>query len=211
MPGLLIDGTYWPSVTEVIPAFLKPDLSMVPADVLELARNRGRALHRAIELHERDDLIESTLHPQIRPGFEAYLRFKRETGFRYERGEFEVRSYRWRYVGHPDALGWFGPIRGIVDVKYVASFGRAYREYTALQTIGGYAPAWDEEHPGEPIGRCYALWIRMDGEYRTVRLEKPNARMVFQACLVVHHEAIATNGEGNGSSIDGGIPADRAA
>jgi hypothetical protein len=200
MPGRLIDGVWHGSVTEIIPPSLKPDLSMVPKAVLEHARARGKALHRAVELHGLGDLLESSLHPEIKPGFEAYLDFERQTGFRFEEGEFEVRSVRWRYIGHPDLRGWFGPIRGIVDVKYVASFTRAYREYTALQTIGGYAPAWDEMHPTEPIGQCYALWIRMDGAHRVIRLEKPNAKMIFQACVVIHHEALATNGEPDGNA-----------
>jgi hypothetical protein len=204
MPGKVIDGLWYPSVTEVIPPELRPDLSRVPADVLEQARDRGRALHRAIELYERNDLVESSLDPQIRPGFEAYVGFKEQTGFRYEAGEFQVRSKVWRYIGHPDIRGWFGPVRGLIDVKYVAAFGAAYRTYTALQTIGGYAPAWLEEHPQEPFAEFYALWLRMDGEFRVIRLEKPNAKMIFQACLVVAHEAHALNyGGANGSDNDG--------
>jgi len=201
MPGRTIDGLYWPSVTEVIPAALRPDFSAVPRDVLAQAAHRGQALHRTVELFEHDDL--GAVHPKISSGLEAWQRFKAETGFRFEAGEFEVRSNRWRYIGRPDARGWFGATRGLVDIKYVANFSRAYQEYTALQTIGGYAPAWDEEHPMEPIGCCYALWIRMDGNYRVVRLEKPNARMIFQAALVIHHEMLSLRRD-NGRDADGG-------
>lgn len=190
MPGRTIDGEWYPSVTEVIPQALRPDFSCVPPEVLQIARERGTALHAAIDSHERNDSAPAPKSSStVLPGFDAYQQFKKETGFRYEAGEFEVRSRIWRYVGHPDLLGWIGAERVMIDIKYVAAFGAAYREYTALQTIGGYGPAWLEGHPHAPIFKFYALWLRMDGTFRLVPLEKRNAEMVFRACLVIAHEA----------------------
>ena len=59
-----------PRVTEVLRAVgLGPDFSAVPAATLEHARQRGTALHAAIEWHHEGTLDPDSLHPEVRAGF----------------------------------------------------------------------------------------------------------------------------------------------
>ena len=60
-----LDGRYIPNVTSII----KPlsTLDRVPAEVLARAAERGKAVHKACELHLLGDLDETTLDDEIAP------------------------------------------------------------------------------------------------------------------------------------------------
>lgn len=180
----------FPRVTEIIHAAgIGPDYGSIPehirAERLGHASLIGTATHRAIDLLEEGDLDENSLHPLVAPRVAAYQRFVADTGYRRIRGEFEVRSLRWRYVGHPDSIGWLGAERIGIDAKAVAAFDP---DYTAIQAKGGYGIAYNEEFPSEPIGRWFGLHLRADGTYRFEPLTKADAEQLFLAALLCWHE-----------------------
>lgn len=190
MPGRAIDGSYWPSVTEVIAAAgIGPDFSGIPehirAERLERASRIGKAAHAAIDLLEQGDLDESSLHPLVAPRVVAYQRFLKDTGFRRTHGEFLVRSNRWRYIGHGDAAGFLGAERIGIDAKATAVFDH---DSTSIQGKGGYGIAYNEEHPTAPIKRWFGLHLRDDATYRFIELTKADSEQLFLAALLCWHE-----------------------
>ena len=68
-----------PSVTEILRAVgLTASYAALPESVRTTASQKGQALHAALALHAAGTLEEGSLHPALRPGFEAYLRFVRD-------------------------------------------------------------------------------------------------------------------------------------
>ena len=74
-----VGDTTLPSVTDII----KPlqEYAAIPAIILEHARQKGDATHHAIRLDHENDLDISTLDDSIVPRYEAWLKFKQDTGF----------------------------------------------------------------------------------------------------------------------------------
>ena len=92
-----------PSVSEII----KPlqDYAMISKKVMEHARQKGEALHLAVQLHNEDDLDISSLDTTIVPRFEAWLKFLKDTGFKVMGFEERLYSKLYRYAGTPDLWG----------------------------------------------------------------------------------------------------------
>lgn len=171
-----------PSVTQILRAVgLALDYDRVPAHILEHAQQRGTALHRAIQYHAEGRLELASLHPEIQPGFQAYLRFVEHTGHVPIASEVELIHPAWQFIGHPDRIGWLGPERVVIDFKYVETVDLAG---TALQ-VAAYALLWNAVHPTEPVTRRYTLQLRRNGTYRLHPLEDPHAEQIFLAALVV--------------------------
>lgn len=83
----------------------------------EWARDRGSAVHRAIQLFEADDLDESTIDENVRPFFDAYLKFKAEYRWEPLESELHVWSARHQYAGTADCVGRTHGTKAIVDYK----------------------------------------------------------------------------------------------
>lgn len=177
----LLDGNPVPSVTEI----LKPltDLSRVPQDTLEYKRSLGKAVHKAIELYERQDLDVDTLDKDAMPFFEAWLKFKAETGFRALLTEQVVWSAKLRYAGTLDILGTRdGGVEPteLLDAKCVWTMGPA----TGPQTFG-YALALQESH-GIKVKKRGGLQLLRDGTFRFFPYNNPYDETAFKACLSIN-------------------------
>jgi len=83
----------------------------------EWARDRGSAVHRAIQLFEEDDLDEESLDEAVKPFFYAYLKFKMEYQWKPIENEVQVWSERHEYAGTLDSYGTSAGTRAIVDYK----------------------------------------------------------------------------------------------
>ncbi len=172
-----------PSVTQVLedvglgPAYS----SSIPGQVMVKAARRGSALHEAIRYHHEGDLEEESLHPELAPGFHAYLRFLAETDHRPIASELELVHPTWHFIGHPDRVGWHRDERVLIDWKYTADFDR---EYVRLQ-LAGYRILWNDTHPLEPVSRVFGLHLRKDGTYSLHDLTDSNAPQEFLAALMV--------------------------
>lgn len=125
-------GVVVPSVTTVLSAVLG-ELEGVPADALEAARERGTAVHLATELYDRDDLDIDSLDLVLVPYLEAWIRFRRETGFVPVAIEERVYHPRHNYAGTLDRVGeLFGEL-ALVDIKSGAVMPGAYPQTAAYQ------------------------------------------------------------------------------
>jgi hypothetical protein len=175
-----VDGRRVPSVTQL----LKPleDLSMVPPAVLEHARQRGKAVHKAVEFHETGGVKLETIDPECRPYFEAYLKFKADNPqFRILKVEQRVDHHALGYAGtlDLDALG-DGGIPAILDIKCRAAISPVEGVQTA-----GYALARGEKTGFKP-GR-YGLQLRKDGTYRLTKYDSPDDYRVWLALVSLHN------------------------
>lgn len=104
-----VDSRTVPSVTQVIAT----DTRFCD----EFSRQRGTGVHAAIHFFEEDDLDESSLDPAIRPYFEAYRKFKNESGFVTLASEQIVYSATFDYCGTLDLYGLLNGRRVIIDCK----------------------------------------------------------------------------------------------
>jgi hypothetical protein len=155
------NGTEVPSVSTV----LKPltDYGMIPADKLEIARQKGVAVHKMVELHAKGDLDEETLPEWMRPVLEQWLRFCDDTGFKIIEYERQVYHPAYGYAGTLDLIGMIGEGDEfpIIDVK---------RSFFAGPVIGmqtaAYAEAYIAETGDKRIKTRYALKLNETGPYR---------------------------------------------
>lgn len=177
----LMDGAEVPSVTTIISP-LRPTSGADP-ETLEWKRQVGKAVHKAIELYEANDLDPSSLADVIAPYFEGWIRFKRESGFRALLTEQVVGSRKYRFAGTLDVLGTRaeGPSPDeLIDCKAVWSMG----DETAVQTAG-YALALLESH-GIRVKKRGGLQLLSDGSFRYFPYSEANDERVFLACLSVN-------------------------
>lgn len=169
-----------PRVTEILAAVnLAPDLSAVPEDVLEIARDRGTAVHQAIEGMVYGYFDPSSFPEEYLPYLDAYRRFLKDSGYEPKYAEIEVRNEVWGYRGHPDSIGFLGANRVVVDFKS----GMAKR---VQYQLAGYAHGWNHEHPTEPILSALAVQLRRDGSYRVTEADLGEATPVWLAAVTVH-------------------------
>lgn len=174
-------GSSFPRVSEILrEAGLGPDLSRIPADVLESARDRGAAVHAAIEALTYGYLDEADVTPIVAPYLDAYRRFVAESGYQAKYAEVEVIHPAWRYQGHPDSIGFLVGRRLLVDFKSGGAEGVEYQ-------LAGYRAAWNFTHPTEPVEAVAALMLRRDGTYRFNEQSWIEAEPIWLACVTVYH------------------------
>lgn len=173
-----------PRVTQVLAALgLGPDFGAVAPAVLEAALARGTALHALIEAHAYGYLDEREITPGVAPYFSGYLKFLVESGHEPIASEFEVVHPTWRYVGHPDRLGWLTGRRCLLDWKS----GEAVDLIAAGYQLAAYRLAWNASHPTEPVDLTAVLQLREDGTYRYHDVNAVDYEQVWLAALVVYH------------------------
>lgn len=178
----LLDGAEVPGVTTI----LKPiggDFDRIPREVLEYKRSLGKAVHKAIELYEQQDLDLDTLDQEALPFFEAWLKFKQETGFRALLTEKIVWSAKYRYAGTLDVLGTRSDGANadeLLDAKCVWAMSAATGPQTA-----GYALALKESH-AIAVKKRGGLQLLRDGTYRFHPYTHPMDEQVFKACLSIN-------------------------
>lgn len=130
----------YPRVTEILKAMgLSKDFPDLPA--VRWGRDRGRAVHRAIELHESGDLDPATLHEDVRGPFASYLLFKAETGYTPLAFEEPVVHADLRYRGTLDSRGFYEGRPAILDFKC----SKQPDLTAAAYQLGAYALAWAHE------------------------------------------------------------------
>jgi hypothetical protein len=174
-----MSGGGWPRVHEVLQAVgLGPDLSTVDPLTLERARQRGIAVHRAIESMTYG--LGEFIPDDVQPYAAGWERFLRESGFTPEICEFQVRHEAWRYEGHPDVLGWLGATRLLLDVKTGDPTGGDYQ-------VVAYADAWNHQHPEQAVQAGAVLELTRHGTYRYAEVDLGALRPVWQAALVIWH------------------------
>lgn len=185
VPGLSFDeaghsyrfeGKPVPGVTSILSALREGEDA--PDEARRIAANRGRAVHRAIELDVAGDLDESRLHEDIASRLRAWRKFRAEYGFSPGRAELRVFSRRFGYAGTLDLWGWAQGFPIILDAKATAAVPRK-----AHIQLAGYAQALRETLHSGPVRRAI-LHLRPD-RYDFVPCTDQTDFETFLACLTV--------------------------
>ena len=131
-----------------------------------------------------DEFSNYDVHPEVAPGFGGYKNFLAESGFAFERSEFEVISERWHFCGHPDLLGRLNGGLMLIDLKYMDTV----HLWPATYQLTLYKLAFEEqEWENPPIQACYVLQLKHDGAYRLHMVPTgPAEQQVAQAAVIVH-------------------------
>jgi len=185
-----LDGIEYPSVTTVLG--ILDTYKNVPLGHMEVARDRGQAVHLALDLYDRGVLDWNTVDEALHGSILGWETFKQETGAVVLASEFPVVSTRWRYAGTPDRLlrmvarfpGFKQPVcrNVLADIKRTA---------TLVPTVGpqtaAYLEAYNEGAPArERVEYRLVVLLKDDGTYRMELLTDRTDLTVFRSCLTVH-------------------------
>ncbi len=170
------DGKRVPSVTQVLAPLT--DYSRIPAGKLETARQKGKAVHKMVELYCQDDLDVAALPGWLRPVLAQWIKFVAESGFKTIASERRVYHPTYHYAGCLDLFGKMNAGSAFIDIK---------RSFLAGGVIGlqlaGYKDAYCAEHPEAKQAKRYALKLTETGPYRLEPYTKETDLMDFLTCL----------------------------
>ncbi len=168
-----LNGLELPSVTRIL-----SDAGLVDARWFDdWSRDRGRAVHKAIELYNNDDLIEEGLDPVIVPYLEAWKEFQRQTKCVITHSELQVHSELYGYAGTLDISGTINGKSVIIDIK-----SGAVGITTGLQ-LAGYALTFPNYYGIER----YGLRLQPNGKQSIKPFTDRNDFPVWQSFVACHH------------------------
>ena len=169
-----------PSVTQVLHDVGVIDYSDVPADRLERASDRGRAVHEAAWYDDEGQLDPATVSEVVQPYLTAWRTFRRDTGFTPVAREEVVYSLTHHYAGTLDRLVEAQGKLVLLDIKAVTSLRRSVGPQTAA-----YARAVREMGLGDPARRL-AVQLKPDRTYVVTSLRDPTDWQVFAWALALY-------------------------
>lgn len=181
------NGNVLPSVTQVID-FAYNAFENIPWAVLEQARQRGQAVHRATELWDEGTLDVGTLDDSIAPYLSAWIKFKEDVDLIICAREKITYNLKDGYAGKLDVKGVGRRLRNscmsIFDIKSAES----PIELTGLQT-GAYEQA--ERWLRLLTGTCnrYGVYLSRNGTYRLVQYDHANDFLRFKKALRDYKES----------------------
>lgn len=162
----LVDGKEVPSVTTILQPLSNRSYSSVNASVLEYARNRGTAVHEALEIYDLGGELEVV--PETEGYIRAYLEWWNIYRPKWTGVEQIVYHDTDGYIGTLDRIGYLnGTELAIVDIKTSQPTKEALVS-VCCQT-SAYAMAYTAEDfirgSYKKINR-YGLFLKADGTYR---------------------------------------------
>lgn len=176
-----LDGQYIPNVTGIIGPL--SDFSRVPPHILAHAQARGTAVHKAAELHLRNDLDETTLDEEVAPYFYQFLRFLRESGFKPELSEQRVWSEKYWYAGTLDLFGRMNRKSAMIDLKTPIIM----RPATGVQ-LAAYETAFREREGIPKSKRIHRYGLKLQPDhYELVPFQETADFSVFLAMKTLYH------------------------
>ncbi len=140
---------------------------------------RGKYIHKATELYDRDELDEDRLDSQIRPYLESYIKFRMNTDFKPILIEQRLYHPQYFYAGTLDRQGPLNGNQAIIDIKSGVRVdtdelqGVAYWELCRSNKI--------------PVKKLFDLYLKGNGNMANlVPTEAPKHLLpVFLACLKI--------------------------
>lgn len=173
-----VDGVVVPSVTQVLAPLY--DFSKIAPDVLEVARQKGVAVHHMIELDCAGDLDEEGLPDWMLPALANWRKFVAESGFVMTASEHRVFHKTYKYAGTLDLFGHMRAHPTIIDVK---------RSFAAGPVIGLQLAAYSSAYFGQGDGAAvkrYALKLCEVGPYKLEPFTDKGDFGVFLSLLTIH-------------------------
>lgn len=146
-----LKGQRLPSVTQVIhqayPMSYQPDVWYL---------DRGKAIHKAIELHLSGSLDESTVDAEIKPFVAQFKMFMAAIGtYKVHGSEIRLCSKKYKYAGTADLVLVIDHRKWLIDVKTTS----------APATVGMQTAAYQQalKEMGVPIAKRCSLVLKKDG------------------------------------------------
>lgn len=186
-------GQEYLRVTRILEMVGLRKLPSVSEAVLAYAAERGQVAHDAIALDLEGDLVESSVHDEVRPYLEAARAWIAANGFRPEPGWIERRlaHAELRFAGKLDLLGRIGDDLWIVDWKTV---GGAIEDDVGVQLAAYELLARAQGRKGRI--RRVAVRLGKDGTPRPRIFDHPGDLADFMAALRIAWRIAAREGEG---------------
>ncbi len=175
------DGKVLPSVTQIINHCVKQHA----ADDWYL--QRGKAVHKATELHDRGRLDPSTVDPRILPRVNAWIKFRRD----YPRPILAIETM----IAHP-TIHYAGTIDRVFDGPVVLDLKSSYSAASLMQ-VAAYSAAW-EAVTNQPVREACVVELRDDGSYRAKWIkgaELRDATRAFFAAITLRQFTLSHNVE----------------
>jgi len=163
-----VAGRVVPGVTGIIKACGLMDLTWAT----DYARDRGTAVHRAVELYEQGDLDIDTLDPKLALYLAAWVGFRMDTGYRSTTQEQIVHNKTYNYAGTLDQTGTIDGKTCLIDIKT-----GVFQHWWAIQTSSYNAVA--------KCKRRLSLELHGDGKYKIIEHTDKRDWPRFLACLTV--------------------------
>lgn len=184
-----VGGRYVPSVTQVL-APLSADYKFVNEDLLRYKSELGSAVHKAVELDAKGSLDRSTLHVNVIPYFEQWLRFVDDYKVTPIASEMRVGSVLG-YAGTLDLIASIGMATYLIDIKTTARLSPAVKLQTAA-----YKKAYQECSPHHTNPIRAALRLTKDNYYFETEMFKDDAGDLSAFCAFLNvHKWCANNNQ----------------
>ena len=184
----LVDGKEVPSVTTILQPLSNRSYSSVNPSVLEYARNRGKAVHEALEMYDLGCGLEAA--PEIEGYIRAYLEWENIYKPSWKNVEQIVYCESEGFIGTLDRVGTLnGTEFAIVDLKTSQPTKEALVS-VCVQT-SAYAMAYTEQS-GKPAEfmeqiKRYGLFLKADGTYRFVNCDEYEDKYGFGGVIVFYN------------------------
>lgn len=179
-----LDGLPAPGVTSPLDMFY--DFRFVKEVDLEKARDKGKKVHKTIELFEAGTLDRKSLDPVLERHLHWWEKFKADFGFLPAGFEVFVASRKRRFCGQMDCHGILLPMDQrpeeelLLDVKT----GVPYAPHS-LQTAGYKIAAVEQGILGKDAKRA-SLYLDEEG-YQIKWHTSPMDELAFLSALTIHH------------------------
>jgi hypothetical protein len=174
-----LDDERIPSVTEILEPL--QELDGIPRAALDIARERGWAVHKACSLLLHRQLDWPKLDPKIVNYVQAAQKFLKETEVTPLRIEYPMVDPELKFAGTLDLLGVMHRFSCIFDWKAVDTMPR---------TAGPQTAAYDYLHRrtlgGRPLKR-YGVHLKEDGTYRLYEYADKRDWSWFASALNLWH------------------------
>lgn len=173
-----VDGQTVPSVSELTRFISREIYSGINQYRLDLAAERGSAVHKAAELLDKYGKCE--VSEEIAPYLRAYLRFMKEHACAWQKIEWATHHPENLYAGTIDRYGTVDGLPAILDLKSTSLISPAHRTlYTAQLNL--YRRMMQ---PDMPVEKLYDLQLKADESYKLIPIALDDR--LADACLNLH-------------------------
>lgn len=186
----LVNGIEVPCVSDILAPLSQRAYSEVNISVLDYARQRGTAVHEALELYDLG--AEPEITPEIVQYINAYLEWQSIYKPKWTGIEQIVYSENYGYIGTLDRIGYLnGTELAIVDIK-TSNASKEALVSVCLQTAA-YEVAYCEQTgnitPNEKESdiKRYGLFLKKDGTFRVVDCQEYESKYHIAPYLTFSH------------------------
>lgn len=180
----VVDGKEIPSITTILQPLSQRAYGQVNQSVLDYARQRGTAVHEALELMDLG--AEPQITPEIVPYINAYNEWRSIYKPKWTGIEQIVYHDEYKIIGTLDRIGYLnGNELAIVDLKTSTPAKEALVSVCLQTAAYEVCYNWQEDNQ-TPIKR-YGLFLKKDGTFRFLDCEEYEAKNNISPYTTLSH------------------------